>query len=64
MKSFPLLNIFIPAWKEGEVFENCLNSITKLNYPNIKVIVNTGGSEETINIANSFKKYQNFIVLY
>jgi len=60
---FPLVNIIVPAWKEGENFKKCLLSITKLSYPNLKVIVNAGGSEETINIANSFKNYKNFIIL-
>jgi len=64
LKEIPLTNIIIPAWKEGEIFEGCLLSIVKLTYPNLKIIVNAGGSEETINIANSFKKYDNFTILY
>lgn len=63
LKSYPLVNFIIPAWNEGKVFEDCLISITKLNYPNIKVIVNAGGSDETLKIADSFRKYQNFIIL-
>lgn len=63
LKDFPLLNIIVPAWKEGILFKDCLSSISKLKYPNIKVIVNAGGSEETINIANEFKKFKNFIIL-
>ena len=38
--SFPLVNIIVPAWKEGELFRQCLSSITHLSYPNIRVIVN------------------------
>ncbi|MFX1385920.1 MAG: glycosyltransferase [Promethearchaeota archaeon] len=63
-KSLPLVNIIIPAWKEGEIFKNLLFSITQLNYPKIKVITNAGGNEETIHIANSFKKFENFVILY
>lgn len=59
----PIVNIIIPAWKEGKEFEDLLSSIIKLNYPNIKVIVNAGGTEETIRIANSFKKHKNFLIL-
>ncbi|MFX1311244.1 MAG: glycosyltransferase [Promethearchaeota archaeon] len=63
LKALPLVNILIPAWKEGKLFENCLLSITKLNYPNLKVIVNAGGNDETLRIANSFSKFEYFIIL-
>ena len=53
LNEVPLVNITIPAWKEGKLFEECLQSITKLEYPNLKIIVNAGGSEETIQ--NIFK---------
>ncbi len=61
LNELPLVNIIIPAWKEGSLFEDCLLSITKLKYPNLKVIINAGGSEETIRIANSFLIHENFI---
>ena len=64
LKETPLVNIFVPAWKEGEVFEGCLLNITKLIYPNLKVIVNAGGKDQTIRIANSFKKFENFIIIH
>ena len=63
LKETPLINIIVPAWKEGQVFFDCLNSITKLSYPNIKVIVNAGGNDETIKIANYFSKFNNFKIL-
>jgi len=66
LNEVPLVNIIIPAWKEGKeakLFENCLQSITKLNYPNLKIIVSAGGSEETIKIADSFKNYNNFTII-
>ncbi|MFX1392096.1 MAG: glycosyltransferase [Promethearchaeota archaeon] len=63
LKSYPLVNFIIPAWNKGKTFEDCLISITKLNYPNIKIIINAGGSDETLKIANSFKESHNFIVL-
>ncbi len=64
LNEHPLVNIIVPAWKEGELFRQCLTSILKLNYPKINVIVNAGGSEETIKIADSFKKYDNFQIIY
>jgi len=68
LKAHPLINIVIPAWKEGarqegREFEECLFSIVNLKYPNIKAIVNAGGDERTIKIAESYKKYDNFIIL-
>ena len=63
LKSYPLVNFIIPAWNEGRAFEDCLISITKLNYPNIKVIINAGGSDDTLKIAHSFKESHNFIIL-
>ena len=63
LKELPLVNIIIPAWKEGKLFNDCLLSITKLNYPYLKVIISAGGNEETIQIANSFKKFKNFVIL-
>lgn len=62
--NLPTVNIIVPAWKEGEIFNGCLLQISKLSYPNLKVIVNAGGSNETINIANSFKKNDNFTIIY
>ena len=53
LQYLPLVSIIIPAWKEGKEFQDCLNSIIELKYPKLKVIVNAGGSEETINIALS-----------
>lgn len=60
----PLVNIIIPAWKEGETFRVCLKSIVDLSYPKLNVIVNVGGNDETIKIAHSFKKYDNFKIIY
>ena len=63
LNEVPLVNIIIPAWKERKLLEDCLQSITKLKYPNLKIIVNAGGSEETIKIADSFKSYNNFTII-
>ena len=63
LKQLPLVNILVPAGKEGKNFENFLKSIKNLSYPKIKTIVNAGGNDETIRIAESYKKYDNFIIL-
>jgi len=64
LRETPLVNIIVPAWKEGEIFKGCLLKLKKLRYPYLKVIVNAGGSEETINIANSYKNDEKFTILY
>lgn len=63
LENLPLVNIIIPAWKEGEIFKELLTSINNLEYPNLKVIVNAGGSEETLEIAKSFEKFDKFVIL-
>jgi len=68
LKNYPLVTFIVPAWKEGKrdegkAFHECLISISKLNYPKIKAIVNAGGDDTTINIAESFKKFENFKIL-
>ncbi|MFX0134343.1 MAG: glycosyltransferase [Candidatus Hodarchaeota archaeon] len=64
LKETPLVNFIVPAWKEGDIFKGCLLSINKLSYPKLRVIINAGGSQETIEIAESFKEYQNFNIIY
>ena len=63
LKQKPLINIIVPAWKEGVILKKSLLAIKNLTYPNIKVIVNAGGSKETETIADSFIKYNNFIII-
>lgn len=63
LKDVPLVNILVPAWKEGKLFEDCLSSINNLKYPNLKIIMNAGGNEETIKIANSFKANKKYTIL-
>ncbi|MEJ2249425.1 MAG: glycosyltransferase [Candidatus Lokiarchaeota archaeon] len=59
-----LINIIIPAWKEGDTYELCLKAIKSLKYPKIKVITSAGGSKKTIEIAEQFLNDQNFKILY
>ncbi|MFX0036489.1 MAG: glycosyltransferase [Candidatus Hermodarchaeota archaeon] len=60
----PIINIIVPAWKEGAIFKGCLLELSKLSYPNLNIIVNAGGSKQTVDIANSFKDYKNFNIIY
>ena len=64
LKEIRLVNIIIPAWNEDELFRQCLESITKLNYPKLSVIISAGGSEETIEIANSFRNFGYFTICF
>ena len=64
LNHIPLISVIIPAWKEGKIFESCLLNITRLTYPNLKVIVNAGGSDKTLQIVNSFRKFENFTIIY
>lgn len=59
----PLVNIIIPAWKEGDIFKGCLERILEIKYPKLKVIVNAGGDNKTKKIAEEYKKYENFSIL-
>lgn len=44
--SNPLVSIIIINWNGGEVFENCLKSLTKITYPNWELIVVDNGSSD------------------
>jgi len=63
LNEFPTVNIIVPAWKEGEIFRGTLEAIKNLKYPKYRVIVNAGGNEKTIQIAESFKEFDNFTIL-
>lgn len=61
--SKPLINFIVPAWKEDQVLNKTLTKLLNLSYTNYRVIINAGGNQETIQIADSFKKYDNFLIL-
>ncbi len=64
LQEIPPISIIVPAWKEDEHFKQCLNALDQLNYPKLKIIVNAGGSNETLEIANSFIENERFKVIY
>lgn len=45
-KKFPLVSIIIVNWNGGKVFEDCLKSLAKVDYPNWELIVVDNGSTD------------------
>jgi GT2 family glycosyltransferase len=43
-KNNPLVSIIIVNWNGGKVFDDCLNSLNRINYPNWELIVVDNGS--------------------
>jgi len=56
MKVKPLVSIVIVNWNGGKVFENCLNSLSKIDYPRQELVVvdngSTDGTEKYATIRN------------
>lgn len=46
MDQSPLVSIIIVNWNGGEVFKECLASLSKLSYPNFELIVVDNGSSD------------------
>ncbi len=42
----PLVSVIIVNWNGGQVFENCLKSLSKIDYPNWELIVVDNGSTD------------------
>lgn len=42
----PLVSIIIVNWNGGEVFKNCLSSLSKIDYPNWELVVVDNGSTD------------------
>jgi chlorobactene glucosyltransferase len=54
-EELPLVSIIVPTLEEENNIHKCLDSVTKLDYPNYEVIVVDGGSEDkTVEIAESY----------
>lgn len=56
MRKQPLVSIIIINWNGGDVFEDCLNSLKKINYDNWELIIvdnaSTDGTEKYAKIKN------------
>jgi cellulose synthase/poly-beta-1,6-N-acetylglucosamine synthase-like glycosyltransferase len=50
----PKVSILVAAWNEVETLERCIQSISRLRYPNIELIICAGGSEGSYEIARDF----------
>lgn len=46
MTKYPKVSIIIANWNGGEVFKNCLNSLSRITYPNWEVVVVDNGSSD------------------
>jgi cellulose synthase/poly-beta-1,6-N-acetylglucosamine synthase-like glycosyltransferase len=53
----PLVSIIIPAYNEGKVIQNCIESILRTGYPALELIlVDDGSSDDTL---ATMKRYEN-----
>lgn len=55
MKTSPLVSLIIVNWNGGEVFNNCIKSLVKVNYPNWELLVVDNGSND--GSENLFKNF-------
>lgn len=46
MKKYPLVSIIMANWNGGVIYENCLQSLSWINYPNWELIVIDNGSSD------------------
>jgi len=46
MKKYPQVSIIIANWNGGNIYEKCLYSLSKINYPNWELIVVDNGSTD------------------
>lgn len=52
MAKLPKVSIIIANWNGGEVFKNCLNSLSRITYPNWEaIVVDNGSSDGSGNLA-------------
>jgi len=55
-KRRPSLSVIVPAYNEGDVIADCLNSLLKLDYPNLAqiIVVDDGSTDDTKEVAARF----------
>jgi cellulose synthase/poly-beta-1,6-N-acetylglucosamine synthase-like glycosyltransferase len=61
----PSLAVIVPAFNEGEVIGDCLNSLLKLEYPNLSriVVVDDGSTDNTRQIAEGFLPHPKILLI-
>lgn len=57
-KKFPLVSVIIVNWNGGQVFDDCLKTLSKISYPNWEMIVVDNGSEDgSENLPLKYKRF-------
>lgn len=56
----PLVSVIIANWNGGEVFKNCLASLSKIDYPNWElIVVDNGSTDGSENAVTNYKLIKN-----
>ena len=64
---YPEVTIAVPCWNEEKTVEKTIYSLLNLNYPKDKLqifLIDDGSTDNTSNVINSFKEYQNIKVFH
>lgn len=57
MKNNPLVSIVIVNWNGGEIFKDCLHSLSQINYPKWElIVVDNGSTDGSEKLPTTFKK--------
>lgn len=60
----PLVSIIIINWNGGEVMQDCLQSLSAIDYPNIElIIVDNGSKDGSEDIAKEFKFFKSLRII-
>jgi len=60
LKRFPIVTVIVPVWNEEKTLAGTVHSILALDYPKDKldiIIVDDGSTDNTRQVANTFKKH-------
>ena len=56
----PLVSVIIANWNGGDVFKNCLASLSKIDYPNWElIVVDNGSTDGSENVAANYQLIKN-----
>jgi len=64
---YPSVTIVVPCWNEENTVAETVRSLLDLNYPKDKLkifLIDDGSTDNTSNVINSFKEYQNIKVFH